>query len=73
MLDALWGCLKAGGRLLYVTCSVFPQENQKQIADFIARHADARQLALPDAMPESGQLLPNERHDGFFYALLAKS
>lgn len=72
MLDALWGCLKPGGRLLYVTCSVFPQENQNQLADFIARHADARQLALPAGLPASGQLLPNERHDGFFYALLAK-
>jgi 16S rRNA (cytosine967-C5)-methyltransferase len=72
MLDALWGCLKQGGTLLYVSCSIFPQENQRQIADFIARHADARRLPLLDGLPESGQLLPNERHDGFFYALLTK-
>lgn len=73
MLDALWGCLKSGGRLLYVTCSVFPQENQEQVAAFIARHPDAQQLPLPATLPSSGQLLPNEHHDGFFYALLAKS
>ncbi|WP_374353981.1 16S rRNA (cytosine(967)-C(5))-methyltransferase RsmB [Chitinimonas sp.] len=72
MLDALWGCLKPGGRLLYVTCSVFVQENNNQLAEFIARHADARQLPLPAALPANGQLLPNERHDGFFYALLEK-
>jgi 16S rRNA (cytosine967-C5)-methyltransferase len=72
MLDALWGCLKPDGRLLYATCSVFPQENQLQLSHFLARHADARQLALPPGPPASGQLLPNERHDGFFYALLAK-
>ena len=72
MLDVLWGCLKPGGKLLYVTCSVFPQENQTQLNQFIARHADARQLALPEALPADGQLLPNERLDGFFYALLCK-
>jgi 16S rRNA (cytosine967-C5)-methyltransferase len=72
MLDALWGCLKPGGTLLYATCSIFPQENANQIADFIARHADARRLPLLTGLPQSGQLLPNERHDGFYYALLAK-
>jgi 16S rRNA (cytosine967-C5)-methyltransferase len=72
MLEALWGCLKAGGRLLYATCSVFPQENENQLSNFLARHADARQLPLPDGLPANGQLLPNDRHDGFFYALLAK-
>ncbi|GAB3259616.1 16S rRNA (cytosine(967)-C(5))-methyltransferase [Chitinimonas naiadis] len=73
MLDALWGCLKAGGTLLYVTCSVFPQENQQHVADFLTRHDDARRLPLPTGLPESGQLLPNDRHDGFFYALLEKT
>ncbi|PHV11129.1 16S rRNA (cytosine(967)-C(5))-methyltransferase RsmB [Chitinimonas sp. BJB300] len=73
MLDALWGCLKAGGTLLYATCSVFPQENQAHISEFLVRHPDARQLPLPSHLPASGQLLPNDRHDGFFYALLAKA
>ncbi|MEH6459779.1 16S rRNA (cytosine(967)-C(5))-methyltransferase RsmB [Chitinimonas sp. JJ19] len=72
MLEALWGCLKPGGKLLYVTCSVFPQENEQHVADFLTRHPDARRLSLLPGMPESGQLLPNERHDGFFYTLLAK-
>ena len=51
IIDALWRLLAAGGKFLYVTCSVFREENQLQIERFIERHADARQLALPPAPP----------------------
>ena len=70
LLDALWWVLAQGGKLLYVTCSVFAEENRLQIADFLARHPDAR--ALPDAPAHDGQLLPTPGHDGFYYASLAK-
>lgn len=70
MLDALWQLLAPGGKLLYATCSVFPQENAQTVASFLARCGDARHLPL--AEPEDGQLLPDARHDGFFYALLEK-
>jgi 16S rRNA (cytosine967-C5)-methyltransferase len=77
MLDALWQTLASGGKLLYATCSVFHEENREQIARFLERHRDAARLALPavdnDAELPAGQLLPDERHDGFFYALLRKS
>jgi 16S rRNA (cytosine967-C5)-methyltransferase len=70
MLDALWQQLAPGGKLLYATCSVFPQENAGAIASFLARSNTARQLPL--AGLEEGQLLPDAQHDGFFYALLEK-
>ncbi len=70
MLDALWQLLAPGGKLLYATCSVFPQENAQTVASFLARCDGARRLPL--AEPEGGQLLPDARHDGFFYALLEK-
>jgi 16S rRNA (cytosine967-C5)-methyltransferase len=70
MLDALWQQLAPGGKLLYATCSVFPQENAQTIAAFLARNDAARRLPL--AGLEEGQLLPDPRHDGFFYALLEK-
>ena len=70
MLDALWHLLAPGGKLLYATCSVFPQENAKTIVSFLARNKAARRLAL--AGLGEGQLLPDARHDGFFYALLEK-
>jgi len=81
LLDALWPLLRRGGKLLYVTCSVFPQEGDEQARAFLRRHADAI------ASPAPGQLLPQQPHagenppvaaapmaqDGFFYALFTKS
>ncbi|WP_415033013.1 16S rRNA (cytosine(967)-C(5))-methyltransferase RsmB [Azonexus sp.] len=65
ILEALWPLLRPGGQFLYATCSLFPAENQQQISDFLARHADAERL-------HEEQLFPNATHDGFFYSLLGK-
>ena len=74
MMAALWRLLAPGGKFLYVTCSVFREENHEQIARFIDSHGDARRLALPDPFQAelAGQILPDAVHDGFFYALLQK-
>jgi 16S rRNA (cytosine967-C5)-methyltransferase len=42
LLDHLWPLLKPGGRLLYATCSVFPEENGAQIDAFLVRQPTAR-------------------------------
>ncbi|MBI3903905.1 MAG: 16S rRNA (cytosine(967)-C(5))-methyltransferase RsmB [Nitrosomonadales bacterium] len=73
ILEALWRLLSSDGKLLYVTCSIFTRENQQVIAEFLRRHDDVRQLPLPIPDLEEGQLLPDDRHDGFFYALLHKT
>ncbi len=72
ILEALWHCLEQGGKLLYVTCSVFAEENRLQIEAFISRHDNARLLSLPEFEEQDMQLLPDRDHDGFYYALLAK-
>lgn len=74
ILHNLWGLLEQDGKLLYVSCSVFAQENQQVIDDFLRQHQDAQQLPTPaiDALSTHGQLLPDEQHDGFFYTLLHK-
>lgn len=70
LLSALWRVLAPGGKLLYATCSIFPQENDAVVAAFLDSEAGARQLPLPDgARP---QWLPDAEHDGFFYALIQK-
>ncbi|MBE0612428.1 MAG: 16S rRNA (cytosine(967)-C(5))-methyltransferase RsmB [Burkholderiales bacterium] len=70
MLDAMWQQLAPDGKLLYATCSVFPDENAQAIASFLARNSAACQLPLAEL--DCGQLLPDAQHDGFFYALLEK-
>ena len=76
VLEALWQLLAAGGKLLYATCSVFSEENQLQIDAFLERHSDVHRLTLPgddiNREQPAGQILPDERHDGFYYALLQK-
>ena len=66
ILDALWPLLKPGGKLLYATCSVFVEENAAQIDAFLVRQTDARRVGQE-------HWLPNDGHDGFYYALLQKA
>ncbi|MBQ1783031.1 MAG: 16S rRNA (cytosine(967)-C(5))-methyltransferase RsmB [Gammaproteobacteria bacterium] len=75
LLDALWPLLKAGGTLLYATCSLLPDENGDQVAAFLERHVDARLLQLPGQQNAAWhQRLPGEDDmDGFFYGLLGKA
>ena len=78
MLTAIWPLLAPGGRLLYATCSILPDENEAQIGRFLANHPDARELTI-DAdwgLPRrhGRQLLPKDGGaDGFYYALLVKT
>jgi 16S rRNA (cytosine967-C5)-methyltransferase len=70
IVDALWRTLAAGGKMLYATCSVFGEENARQVEAFIGRHSDARML--PTTRAAQLHHLPDTEHDGFFYALLQK-
>lgn len=77
MLDALWPLLVPGGTLLYVTCSLLPEENEAQVQAFLRRRSDARAAVLDlsrgvarafgrQTFPRSGEA------DGFYYAALEK-
>jgi 16S rRNA (cytosine967-C5)-methyltransferase len=71
ILDNLWQMLEPDGKLLLVTCSLWPQESEQQAVAFSGRNKDAVRLPAP------GQLLPTadaqQDHDGLFYALFQKN
>ena len=67
ILEQAWNILKPGGLMLYVTCSVFPEEGEEQAIWFAAQHGNAVRLAAP------GQILPTDVSDGFYYALFKKN
>jgi 16S rRNA (cytosine967-C5)-methyltransferase len=81
LLEALWPLLAPGGKLLYVTCSVFPDEGEAVVDRFAEGRPGCVRLPLdwvwPDGRREPvAQLLPRSgatrEHDGFFYACLTK-
>jgi 16S rRNA (cytosine967-C5)-methyltransferase len=78
LLDALWPRLAPGGRLLYATCSLLPEENARQVEAFLARTPQARALPLDarfgrDSGPGRQRLPGEDGMDGFYYALLGQA
>ena len=67
IMDQAWKMLRPQGALLYVTCSIFPEEGEEQAIWFAQQHSNALRLDAP------GQLLPSELNDGFYYALFKKN
>jgi 16S rRNA (cytosine967-C5)-methyltransferase len=67
ILNQAWKMLQVGGTLLYVTCSIFPEEGEEQAAWFVEQHSNAVRLGAP------GQILPGVLNDGFYYALFKKN
>ena len=77
ILVQAWRMLKPGGTLLYVTCSVFKQENDRQIERLMSACPDATESAIDEdwgvACQHGRQLLPGDMDgDGFFFARLQK-
>jgi 16S rRNA (cytosine967-C5)-methyltransferase len=79
LLKTLWPLLRPGGRMLYVTCSVFRQEGELQVKTFVEHNTDVTlHPCLGHLRPQNSQtpaaLVDNLAgdHDGFYYALLEK-
>lgn len=76
ILGALWSTLRPGGKLLFVTCSIFSEEGPLLAKAFIEKHPDAQPLEAPGLvlpLPFGGAADPmGASPDGFFYALFQK-
>ncbi len=88
LFDAAFAMLKTGGRLVYCTCSLEPEEGEAQLSAFLARTPGARlDPVQPDELPELAEALNeggavrtrpdmwSERGgmDGFFMARVVKA
>jgi len=73
MLNMVWKRLKPGGQLVYMTCSVFRAEGEKQVEDFLRREPCAKRLSAPGhILPRPDQIGEAPGRDGFFYARLLR-
>jgi 16S rRNA (cytosine967-C5)-methyltransferase len=77
LLSNLWGLLKPRGILLYVTCSVLPEENSEVLQRFLSHYAGAVEEVIDktwgEACPIGRQIFPKiHGPDGFYYARLRK-
>jgi 16S rRNA (cytosine967-C5)-methyltransferase len=69
ILDAAVQALKPGGRLVYSTCTISPDENERQMDALVGRHPA---LSAPDR-PFVQTLPHRDRTDGFFIATFVKT
>ena len=75
--------VKSGGRLVYATCSMLPEENERQIEQFLTSHADFKLLpvntfgktVLGDSYTSDYLSLTPAQHDtdGFFAAVMERA
>ena len=81
LLDTVCEYVKPGGTMVYSTCSILPEENEMQAAEFLKRHPDFETVSLPDTIPERFrmnrkiglQLLPDrDGVEGFYLCRLKR-
>lgn len=76
LLEEGWKNLKSGGKLLYVTCSIFKHENENVVMRFLSKNKDAasQDLKIPNGFKyQNTQLIPNQFHDGLYFKVFSKN
>lgn len=76
IMDKTASVVKEGGRLVYATCSLLPEENEAQVEAFLARHPEFELLPLEPALGLGAPFLRLTPHrhgtDGFFAAVMKR-
>lgn len=87
LLDRALDVLKPGGTLVYSTCSIFPAENEEQVAAALKRHRDCEvapvelagaggeadaPIMLPGRIEGTCTICPSRLYEGFFIARITK-
>lgn len=82
ILERVAHVVKGGGRLVYATCSLLPEENEQQVEKFLSAHPEYELAELKNVWPEGNRVpcdgkymrLTPKRHgtDGFFAAILLR-
>lgn len=75
ILNQAWSSLKKNGKLLYMTCSIFNEENDGVVEKFIQHNTNVsiEPIVIPKYFKSKGtQIIPNKNHDGLFFKLLSK-
>lgn len=77
LLEGVWPLLKAGGLLLYATCSIFQEENAAIVSAFLQKETTAHEDKIAASWGQSSlvgrQILPGWHNmDGFYFARLRK-
>ncbi len=85
LLSEGWGFVKPGGRMIYMTCSLFQDENEHQVSTFLDSHEGAKLIPYSDlsenpdlktlsSLPDCLALSPHSHGtDGFFVAIIEKT
>lgn len=84
ILERVADKVKPGGRLVYATCSLFPEENERQVESFLEKHPEYSILPLAEVWEGDKASIPCDGHylrlfpathgtDGFFAAVLKRS
>jgi 16S rRNA (cytosine967-C5)-methyltransferase len=85
ILDAYAPLVKGGGRLVYATCSLLPQENEAVVEGFLERHGEFAPVSAVEVLGRQSISVPGQRDrflrldpalhatDGFFAAVLVRS
>jgi len=77
MLESLWPLLQTSGKLIYTTCSIFPDENERVVEVFLTLHNDAKIVPINTDwgvnLTHGQQVLTGDKNrDGFYYVIIER-